>query len=301
MPVTAIADIINPEVLADQVAAKFPNKLALGNTGLVAVNTTFPLGSPGTHFTIPFWKRMTGFADMTEGVALVPNKVSAAKEQAIVQRGGGAWEVYDTAQLVSIPNPVEEISNQLSEVSAIYVDDALLAAANNTPNTLDASGTTYNTAGTMELDVLTDALIGKMGDNYANLIANGMIVMHSKVYGDLLKLGYIQNQYQSGMNLVSQGLVPTLLGLPIHVSDRATTAVVSTVTYYTTFVVGPGALGLFYQRNVNVEMDRDILLKADVISADVHFASHLFGWDDVTDTIAAEDAKTIRVVAIKTK
>lgn len=54
MAITAIANIIDPEILADQVSAKYPSFLVLGNTNLVRVNGDFPLGSPGTQFTIPY-------------------------------------------------------------------------------------------------------------------------------------------------------------------------------------------------------------------------------------------------------
>jgi hypothetical protein len=131
------------------------------------------------------------------------------------------------------------------------------------------------------------------------MIGGGALIMHSKVYGDLLKLDAIQNQYQSGMNVLQTGMIPTLLGMPIYLSDRVTTTTVSAVTSYQTYVVGPGALALFYQRPVKVEFDRDILLQADVVAATVHFAPHLFGYDDKTSAVKAEDNKSIHVVSIK--
>jgi len=75
MAVTAIADIVNPEVLADQISAKFPDQLVLGNSSLVEVDSTFPLGSPGTIFSLPFWKRIGAFGSMSEGSSLTPGKV----------------------------------------------------------------------------------------------------------------------------------------------------------------------------------------------------------------------------------
>src|SRR5262249_54472766 len=122
---------------------------------------------------------------------------------------------------------------------------------------------------------------------------------HSKVYGDLIKLGVIQNQYQSGMDVLKTGLLGTINGLGVMVSDLVTKATVSSVVKYQTYIVGPGALALFYQRNVQVEFDRDTLSKEDVISADVHFAPHLFGYDDKNSAVAYEDNKSIHVVNIK--
>jgi len=301
MAYTAITDIIDPEVLADQISAKFPDMLVLGNSNVVEVDTTFPLGSPGTTFTIPFWKRIGSFASMSEGTALTPGKITTGKERCQVQRAGIALEVLDTAQLVSKADPMSEISSQLARRAAEYLDSKLVLAMENTPNTFSATGTTYNANGTLDQNVIIAALTQKLGDNYFKMLQGGRIIMHSKVYGDLMALGVIQNQYQFEGNVLKTGVIPTLLGLPIEVSDRVTTAVVSSVTQYKTYIVAPGALGLFFQRQVNVEMDRDILLKADIISADVHFATHLFGYDEVGTAVVAEDDKSIQAVVITTK
>jgi hypothetical protein len=292
------------EVLADQITAKFPDQLVLGNSNLVEVDSTFPLGSPGTKFKLPFWKRISAFSDMTEGTPLTTGNIIAGSESATVVRGGSALEVLDTSELVSKADPVGEISTQLARRAAEYIDNKLVLQLNLTPNTFDqTSGTVQtangtNTAGTVDQNVLVSAMIRTLGDNQGKLLQGGAIIMHSKVYGDLLKTAAIQNQYQSGLDVIRSGNVAFILGLPIVISDLVTITVVSTVPHYTTFIVGPGALALFYQRQVMVEFDRDILLQADVIASTVHFAPHLFGYDDVTTAIVAEQNKTIHVVAV---
>ena len=80
MATTAISNIVTPEVLADQLSAKFPDQLVFGKTSIVKVDDTFPLGAPGTQFTIPSWKRIGVFADMTEGSPLVPGNIRTYKE-----------------------------------------------------------------------------------------------------------------------------------------------------------------------------------------------------------------------------
>lgn len=298
MPVTAIADIIDPEVLGDQASALWPDKLVVGNSSLVAVDTEFPLGSPGTKFKMPFWKRIAAFGNLAEGTPMTTNKITAGAEHCTVIRGGNAYEVYDTAALVSKADPTAEIAGQIANVVARYVDDALVGRLNLTPNKYDYSAVG---AGTMTQDAIINGLITYLGDNYAEMIGSGAIIMHSKVYGDLLKLGAIQNTYQSGMDVLKTGLIPTLLGLPIMLSDRVSTTTISGVTHYYTYVVGPQSLALFHQRGLKVEFDRDILLQADIIAATIHFAPHLFGYDDVTAAIVAQDNKSVTVVRIQTK
>lgn len=299
MAFTTISNIINPEVLADQVAALFPDQLVLGNTNLVEVSPDFPLGSPGTTFTIPFWKRIAVMGDLSEGVAMVPTNITAAKENATVYRGGAAYQVYDTAQLVSMADPIAEIARQIARRAAEKIDQKLVAQVELTPNTFDQSG--LETTGTMTQTAIISALINTLGDNHEKMLGVGRLIMHSKVFGDLLKLGVIQNNYQSGMDVLKTGVMGTLLGLPVMVSDRATVSTVSGTPRYQTYIVGPGALGLFYQRQVQVEFDRDILLQADVIAATVHFSAHLYGYDDTTAAVVAEDNKSILAVKINSK
>lgn len=291
MAVTAIADIINPEVLADQVSAKFPDHLVFGQTNLVEVDTTFPLGSPGTAFKMPFWKRIPAFASLTEGTAMTPGKITAAAEFAVVERAGAAYEVYDTAQLVSKADPVSQIADQIARRAAEYIDLRLVAAADKTPNS-------YTVGATLTQNTFIQALTSQLGDNYSSIVGGGAIIMHSKPFGDLLQTSAIQNFYQSQMDVIKTGMIPTLLGFPILLSDRVTTSSVSGTTNYNSYIVGPGALALFYQRSVQVEFDRDTLLLADVISSNVHFAAHLYGWDDQSNALAWEQAKSIHCVKV---
>jgi hypothetical protein len=300
MAFTQISNIINPEVLADQISAKFPDQLVLGNTNLVEVDSTFPLGSPGTQFKLPFWKRIAAFATLTEGTAMTPGNITASQEYAIVQRGGAAFEVLDTSELVSKADPVGEIADQLARRAAEYIDAALVVKMENTPNVFDQTGASQtNAQGTVDQNCIAKAITSTLGDNYGKLLKGGAIICHSVVMGELLQTAAIQNWYQSQMPVIKEGLIPTIMGLPIYVSDLVTVGTQSSKNLYHTYVVGPGALALFYQRQVMVEFDRDILLLADIVSSNVHFAPHLYGYDDSSSAVVAEQAKSIHVVVIK--
>lgn len=298
MAVTAIADIINPEVLADQVTAKFPDMLVVGQSGLVEVNSTFPLGSPGTVFKIPFFKRIGAFGALTEGVSMTPGVVTTGAEYAVVQRAGKSIAVYDTAQLVSIADPMAEVSTQLARRAAEYVDGKLVLECDKTPNVYDTS---LVSTGLMDQNTIITGMTTTIGDNYTSMLNGGAVFMHSKVYKDLITTGAIQNQYQSGSNVMMTGVLPTIAGLPIFITDLGTQTTVSSLPHYSTYIVGAGALALFYQRQVMVEFDRDPLLQADYIIATVHFAPHLYGYDDQGSTVVAEQNKSIHVVTVITK
>lgn len=203
-------------------------------------------------------------------------------------------------------DPVAEISNQLARRAAEYIDGKLVTgAADKTPNEFDQNlaGTQTNTNGTMDVNAIIKAMTTTLGDQHGALLQGGWIVMHSKVYGDLLQTGSIQNQYQIGANptAITTGAVPMVAGLRIHVSDRVTSNTVSSILQYKSYLIAPEALALFYQRGVQVEFDRDILKFSDIISASVHFAPHLYGYSDSTAGVVAQDNNSIHVVRINSK
>lgn len=296
MAQTVISDIINPEVLADQVSAKFPDYLVFGQFPGIDVDDTL-MKPGGTKVKMPFFKRIGSFGSMTEGTPLVPGKIDTGSEEAIVVRAGLAIQILDTAELVSLPSPMNEAVAQISRRAAEYLDSTLVTAAEKTPNYLDYSQTG---AGTMD-DVAILGGLAKLGDNYQRILANGALIMHSKPYMDLQALGKVQNAYQGNFDNLKTGVVGMFLGLPIYLSDRVTTATVSSATVYNSYIVGPGALQLMYQRNLLIEFDRDVLLQANVAVATIHHATHLNGWDDTSNTQAAQDAKSILAVKVRTK
>jgi len=301
MAITQIADVVVPEVLGDQVSAKFPDMLVIGNTNLVDINPEFPLGTPGTQQKLPFYKRIGGFSALAEGVAMVPGKVTTGAEYLTVLRAGSAFAVEDTAELVTSSDPTGEIAKQISRRGAEYIDGSLVSQLEYSPNGFDQTSASVqtNSAGTIDQNAIINAIM-TLGDNYEALLSGGRIIMHSKVYNDLLKVGAIQNQYQSGMDILKTGPTPTIWGLPIQTSDRVTTTVDSSskVTYHS-YIVGAGALMLAYQRQCMIEFDRDILLQATIIASTVHFAPHLYGWDDKTAAVVAEQNKSIHAVVVK--
>ena len=226
---------------------------------------------------------------------MTTGRIQAAAEFATVQRAGIALAVYDTAELVSKADPTAEIASQFGRRTAEFIDNQLMLEAAKSPNTTNITGVG---SGIWDQNTGITAMIAGLGDNYAKMLGAGRYIMHSKVLGDLLKTGAIQNQYQSGMDTLKTGMLPYLNGVLISVSDLVTVTVVSGVPHYTTFIVGPDALSLMYQRNVLVEFDRDILLRADIMTCSVDFAAHLEGWDDQGNALAAEQAKSVHVVTV---
>lgn len=270
MTATVKADQFIPEVATEVATAKFPNVLALGFAGSPFVQNLPPvdnIGEEGDTIKFPRYDALGEFADMTENVALVPEKLKTSMDMAVIQAGGKAVEITDFSTLAARGEPSEEFGNQLPVLAARYIDQKLISEAETT--SLSAT-----VAQTITWENFVDAIIGKWGDKALQMI--GGIVVHSKVMGDLMKLPEFKRADQLGQagSLIT-GYVGSLGSYPTFVSDRLTVTSGSPNTY-NNLVLKKGALGIMFQRQLLVEMLRDILKKNWVISADVRFAVHLF-------------------------
>jgi len=73
-----------------------------------------------------------------------------------------------------------------------------------------------------------------------------------------------------------EGRMPRILGYPVGVSDRVAPAAGVTPSKYTSMLLKPGALALWYNGQPRIESDRDILADADVMAIHVYFAVHRY-------------------------
>lgn len=303
MPSTQISDIIDPEILTQQVSARFPDKIRLAEAGAVQLSSDIAgIQRGGTMVKIPRWNRIGDFERKIEGSGFSVQKIDAVEELGVVVRRGAAYGVEDSASLVSLADPMAEIAAQIAEKAAREVHDTLinvLVGATPVGNTSDqaaATGTKVNITG----DIVRDALI-RLGDQFEDLAA---VVMHSHVFFDAHKAGLItyadQGEDATSLNL-RMGQQPYLFGRPVFVSDKVLLDTAGDNHVYDTYFLGRGALMVAYQRDLLVEVDRDILVKEDVISADVHYVPHLLGvgWNVATTNPANTDLATDTNWALK--
>lgn len=270
MPTTVRADLFVPEVATAVASAIFPSMLALGFAGSPFVQTLPPvdnIGEEGDVIKFPRYDMLGDFTDMSEDVALVPEKLKTSMDMAVVQAGGKAVEITDFATLAARGDPSQEVGNQVPVLATRYIDRKLVDEAEQTPLVVTANQT-------FSWEVFVNAIISNWGDKAMQAV--GGLIVHSKVMGDIMKLPEFKRADQFGQSgTVISGFIGALGTYPVFVSDRLTVTV-GTPNTYTNLIFKRNALGLLFQRTLLVERDRDILKKNWVIAADVRFAVHLF-------------------------
>ena len=126
---TKIANLINPEVMADMISAKIPKKIVVAP--FAAIDLTLA-GQPGDTITVPQYAYIGDAETVAEGAECAVTVLSATTTQATVKKAMKAVELTDEAVLSGYGNPVAETNNQLAAAIASKVDadamDALLTA-----------------------------------------------------------------------------------------------------------------------------------------------------------------------------
>ena len=263
MAVTTTSNVIIPEVLAAMIAAEIPGQLALAGSDAVTVLDNLK-GGPGNTIKIPRWGTIGDFTEVAEGNAMPVVNIAATAATATVKKFARGVEVTDEALLASYDDPLKEVARQFARYAARAADRALITAA-------ETSTLLHTASGTITLNDIVDA-IGKWNDASANI--SGLVV-HSKVYRDLIKLAEFKTLTQKADSVIEKGVVGMVYGVPIRVSDAITTVAGSPNTYRN-LLLKKGALGLWYQRNMNVETERDTIKRTTVITADSIFATAMF-------------------------
>jgi N4-gp56 family major capsid protein len=262
---TLKSNVIVPEVLADMIAAEFAGQLVIAASPMVRVEEAL-LASGGDTVKIPRWDAISAADDLTEDTALTAEVLGTGSDTAPVVGAGKLVEISDQALLAAQGDPLAEIARQYGILIARKIDQALVTEA-------ETTSLAKSVAAAIDADAVIDAKT-KFGDAQADIAG---IVLHSKQFSDLLKDADFKSSgvYGDLGGALATGSVGTILGMPVYVSDRVTKTTGSPDTY-TALLVKRGALGLFYQRQPRVEIQRNIEKFTTKVSVSAFYAVCLF-------------------------
>ncbi len=315
-----------PEAVSEYAVVTVVEKTALLNSGVATPDYgNLDLSKGGDFIKVPYIPDFTGDAEvLTEGTALTPAGFTAGEDVGVVCRRGKAWAYTTIAEVASGKDINQIIGERLGRFWARVYDKSLLSVLKGAlPDThkLDVSQTQYGQPDvTIDIPKIIDAM-NLLGDNADNF---EVVIMHSKVYTDLLKAQLVQfPNSASTEQLIKQGEFGTILGRRIIVSDAVTSETYTlsdgqgnteTRKKYYTFIAQPGAMYFAFQKDLMTEQDKDILAQQNFLVSTAHYVPHLKGVKWNSSTVNPSDAqlanpanwkkvwedKAIRVVALIT-
>ena len=279
--VTKIADLIDPEVMADMISAKLPDKIRV--TPFAKVDNTLE-GAEGDTITVPSFNYIGDAEDVAEGVECGTTKLTAGSRKAKVKKAMKAVELTDESVLSGHGDPVGEATNQLglSIASKVENDCIDVLSDENAEGRLkyDGSRSEISYEGIVDaLDVFEEEVNGEKA-----------MFVHPKQITTLRKDPDFISADKYNQQVVLRGEIGMIANTRIVPSRRVKTD--STGNSYLNPIIKleteqetedeASALTIYIKRNVNVETERDTLARKTLISV-----------DEIYTTAVSNDSKVV--------
>lgn len=260
---TMVADLIDPEVMADMINAKLPAKIKI--TPYAKIDNTL-VGQPGDEITVPKYAYIGDAEDVAEGVAIGVTKLSTSSTKTKVKKAGKAVVITDEAALSGYGNPVGEATNQLTMSVASKLDNDAMDELQKATLVYDGSK-----------EVITYGAIVNAVDLFEeeDMMAKIMYV-HPKQVTHLRLDPDFKDINKYPMKTLMTGVIGEIAGCQIIPSKK----VPLKAGIYTCPIVKTAsdeldedtpALTVYLKRDVLIESARDITTKTTTIVADKHY------------------------------
>lgn len=266
MATTMLANLINPQVLADVVDSKLIDYVRFAP--LATVDNTLE-GQPGDTLTLPSFQYIGAASDVSEAVAMVPVSLNSSSASVQIKEAGKAVEISDSAILSGYGNPIAEIEKQLLISIADKMDIDFLAICASITSTMTYT-TSASTAAIAPADV-GDALelFGEDIDGVKALLCS------PKLYSKIRKTSDWLPASEISADRMIRGAVGEIHGCQIIVTNRLKGSA-GTGLDENAYIIKPGALRQILKRNSLAEQDRDILRRVNVYTITKHYAAYLY-------------------------
>lgn len=249
---TKAEDLLNPEVLATEVAAQLDK--AIRFTPYAVTDSTL-VGTAGNTITRPKYAYIGAAEDLTEGVPMDTAKLSMTTTQVTVKEAGKAVEITETAIITNVDGTVGEASRQIALSIADKIEIDYLATLNTALLTSAAAPTTatniLKAIDVLDLEDDQDLVLFINPKDYSKLVESLFTAG-----------GAIQN------TALTSGQVAQIVGVSNIVRTKR-------VDEGKGFLQVIGAVEIVKKKEVSIATDTDILARTVVLAGNTHYATNL--------------------------
>ena len=270
---TKLAQMINPEVMADMVSAKLPKLLKF--TPLAYVETALE-GQPGNVLTVPAFEYAGDATDVAEGESIPLDQLTTKKTTMTIKKAGKGYEITDEAVLSGLGDPIGQATYQLGLAIANKIDNDIVEIAKTATQHVAEAPTTLETIDKAlqifedEEDVRYVAVINPKDAISLKANIGKEWIKGSELGAEMVVSGTFGEA--GGVQIVRSKKVEQGKGFLVQVSAKQTDP--DDEAKYGAFVIN-------LKRNVAVETDRDIVKKTTVITGDEHYGVYLYNQSKV--------------------
>jgi N4-gp56 family major capsid protein len=283
MAQTKIANLVNPEVMGDMIAAKLPKKLQV--IPFAAIDRTLE-GVPGNTIKVPSYTYIGDAEDVNEGVEAGVVVLGTSTKTATIKKAMKAVELTDEAVLSGYGDPVGNAENQLALAIAAKIDNDAMDALLKT-NTRKFDSKTK----AISYDVIVDAI--DLFEEEVN--TEKVMFVNPKQVTTLRKDPNFISADKYPNNVVMTGEIGMIANTRIVATSKV--ALDTTSAFYTCPIIklthddeteqDTAALTVYIKRDPNVEVDRKSLKRSTEISIDEFY------------TVAVSDDSKVVLAEIK--
>lgn len=262
---TMIADLINPQVMADMISAKVESKIVVAP--FAKIDTTLQ-GVPGNTVTVPQYAYIGDAEDIAEGIAAETVKLATSTTEVTVKKAMKAVELTDEAILSGYGNPVGETNNQLAKAIASKVDVDAMAALQGAQLIYDGSAAVISYAGIVDAIDLFDEEVNTAKAMFVHpkqvtkLRKDADFVSADKYPGNVVMTGEIGK-------IANTHIVPSK---KVPLDDGVYACPIIKLNNDAETEDDAAALTIYLKRDTNVETERVSLARKTDISVDKHYA-----------------------------
>lgn len=257
---TKLAQLINPEVMADMVSAKVDKKVRV--LPYAKVDTTLQ-GQAGDTISIPKYGYIGEAVDVAEGEDIPVRQMSVSSEQHTIKKAAIGGVLTDEAVLSGYGNPVGELTNQMALSIAGKCDTDGYAE-------LIKAGTAYTASGSISYNEIVKAI--DLFEEETN--TEKVMFVHPKQVSQLRLDANFIDKSKYGNEVMVDGEIGMVANARIvaskkvQVVDGAYLNPIVKLEEDTETEDASPALTIFIKRDTNVETDRIARNRSTEITGD---------------------------------
>jgi len=275
MSTTLRSDLILPDILAEEVMKGFTGKLLLNGTGAVVMNPGLQAGRQevGNTVTIPYFDDVGEAEEVAEDGAGTLDKLAQSSETATVVRLFKGISVGMLAQIA------KQTGRDLMDVAVEKVRQAFIrkldtlalarALARASAASMEYDGTAAICSTTSIVETLK--LFGEDLDDDNALAIWGM---NPKVYWDAATLA---DSTGRALFVPAQGeRLARIGGVQVRMTAKTDMVVAGSPATYKSPLVKRGAIAVWVNENLRIDVDRDPTADVDMVMANMYCVVHAY-------------------------
>ena len=268
MATTLLANMVNPQVMADMVEQKYVDLMKFAP--LATIDTTLE-GRPGNTITLPRFTYIGDAATLNENTNLTLNVLATSTANVTIHKIAKGVEITDEAVLSGYGDPYGEAVDQIALAIASQLDNEVLNILHSITGDMAASTANNTTLPTASNIVSALELFGE------DIEDGPTVALVSPAVYTAMRNTVGANTWipasEIAAGIAVRGVVGEFQGCQVMVSNKLKSTGTGAGDIY---LVKPGALRIFLKRDTLIEYDRDIIKFTNVITASKHFAAYLY-------------------------